>query len=83
MVEAMIHNEKIYRRETEWIWNLLVESYEDQNHSVRNEVKRLTKIILEKYKHWKNDVIEFKSMTLDKIDKILKSISTISTNSWI
>lgn len=62
---------------------MIVDFHDDQNQSVRNEAKKVTKLILEKYKNWKNDVIEFRPITLEKIDRILKSITSASSNSWI
>ena len=62
---------------------MIVDFHDDQNQSVRNDAKKVTKTILEKYKNWKNDVIEFRPITLEKIDRILRSMSTSTSNSWI
>lgn len=83
MIEAMVHNEKLYKKETEWIWSMVLDFHDDQNQNVRSEAKKVTKTILEKYKNWKNDVVEFRPMTLEKIDRILKSMSMSTANSWI
>lgn len=74
-VEVMIKNEKVYRKESEWIWSILIDFNEEPQFNLRNECKRLVKSILELYKDWKNDVMDLKKPVLDKIDKILKSLN--------
>lgn len=75
-VESMIRTERIYRKESEWIWNVLIHFNEQPQFNLRSECKRLAKLILEMYKDWKNDCAEFRKEMLEKIDKLLKTLST-------
>lgn len=83
-VESMIRTERIYRKEVEWIWNVLIYFNEEPQFNLRSECKRLTRLILELYKDWKNDLTDLRKDCLEKIDKLLKSISTKGENNlWI
>lgn len=80
----MIRTERIYRKEFEWIWSILVYFNEEPQFNLRSECKRLTKLILELYKDWKNDLTELRKDSLEKIDKLLKSIASKGENNlWI
>ena len=63
-VESMIRTEKIYRKECEWIWNVLIYYNEEPQYNLRSECKRLVRVILELYKDWKNDLVEFRKDVL-------------------
>lgn len=57
---------------------------EEPQFNLRSECKRLTKLILELYKDWKNDLTELRKDSLEKIDKLLKSIASKGENNlWI
>jgi hypothetical protein len=84
MLETMVRQEKIYYKETEWIWMTLIDIHDEPQFQIRLECKKIVKLILELYKStWKNDVIGFKKYNLDKIDKILKNLKQKGENSWI
>jgi hypothetical protein len=76
IVETMIRQEKIYRKECEWIWMTLIELHDEPQFLLRQECKNIVKLIVELYKTtWKNDVSGFKKHLLEKIDKILKNLN--------
>jgi hypothetical protein len=83
-VDSMIRTERIYRKEFEWIWNVLIHFNEEPQYNLRSECKRLAKLILELHKDWKNDLTDFRKDVLEKIDRLLKSLPTKGENNlWI
>ena len=80
----MIRQEKIYRKECEWIWITLIEMHDEPQFMLRQECKNIVKLIVELYKtSWKSDVAGFKKYLLEKIDKILKNLNQKGENSWL
>lgn len=55
-VESMIRSERIYRKEFEWIWGVLIYFNEEPQFNLRSECKRMVRLILESYKDWKADL---------------------------
>lgn len=45
-VESMIKTERIYRKEFEWIWTVLIYFNEEPQFNLRSECKRMVKLIL-------------------------------------
>ena len=57
-VEGMIRIDRIYKKESSWIWAVLTDFNQQPQFNLRSECKRMVKIIMENYKDWKNDVID-------------------------
>jgi hypothetical protein len=45
-VEGMIRIERIYRKESGWIWGVLTDFNEEPQFNLRSECKRMVKIIM-------------------------------------
>lgn len=74
MVEAVCKNEKIYRKQLEWIWNTLIFFHEDPSLQVKLESRKVAKGLIQAHREWKNDINGLKPYTLEKIDKIIKGL---------
>lgn len=73
-VEAMIRNERVYKKEAGWIWQTLIDLSEEPQFNLRSEAKRLARMILTVHKEWKQEVNRLKKDQLERIDRMLRNM---------
>lgn len=59
----------------------MIDFHEDPSLQVKTESRKIAKCIIESHRDWKNDINGLKPHTLEKIDKIIKSLLGANSNS--